>query len=535
MQTPALNDALRADCGNARAINEENLMRILAENADTVFGREHRFAEIRDASDYRARVPLQKYADLEPYILRMREGDARQLTAYRVLAFAQTSGTESEPKFIPATDRAQAVYGNGFEQYQDTVVRETGGMRLYINTFRSDPDKPMEPLLLYSEIYYRHLYDTGRMDMEQYAGGLPLMFCAQPGESAFGKAWVALLEENITVIESIFLYDQLYFFNYLETNWDKLLRSIRRREIPEDVALAEPIREKLLSLPADEARLRRVEAAAAQGFDGIARRLWPRLRLITGVSNRGYASEDAALRRYVGDVPQFYFCYGASECYFGAPVRENAYDYVLLPRHAFFEFLPYGNGDGGGQTLLPHELETGALYEILFTSFAGLYRYRIGDVVRVTGYVGESPVMEYAFRKNLAINLAGEKMGTLQIEAAMQALRAAGWKIEMYCLGASIDRLPGRYLAAIALEQTEGMDADALSAALDRALQDANSDYRDLRKLGSLGQASVYLFDRDRYRDFLRANGLTGGHNKPKHIAPDGFSEEVFATWNSRE
>ena len=528
MRELAIDAELQENCRKAIQINAENLRQILSDNRDTEFGRAHGFAEIENVEQYRARVPLMRYEDFEPYILRMREGYPRQLTAYPVIAFAQTSGTESEPKFIPATLTAQMVYGNGFESYQDKVVLETGGKRLYINTFRSDPSRPMEPLLLYSEIYYRHLYNVGLMDMEQYVGGLPLMFCAEPGDAFFGKAWAALLDESITVIESIFLYDQLHFFNYLEKHWEKIITAIRNQELPSDVTLAAPIREKLLSLPVDAKRLQTVAAVCAQGFDGIAHRLWPRLRMISGVSNRGYSSEDAALRRYVGNVSQFYFCYGASECYFGAPVWENEYAYVLLPRHAFFEFIPYENDADDGKTLLPHELTVGKLYEIVFTSFAGLYRYRIGDVVRVLDYIGESPVMEYAFRRNLAINLAGEKMGTLQIESAVHELRNEGWDVEMYCLGASIDRLPGRYLAAIALKNASSSDVEALSAALDRTLQAANSDYRDLRSLGSLDQARAYIFDRDNYLSFLRKNGLVGGHNKPKHIAPEGFSEEVF-------
>lgn len=531
MNTNAVSEALLADCRRADAINRENLLRILADNADTAFGQEHGFQQIHSVEEFRAAVPLRSYVELEPYIMRMREGSARELTAYPLLSFALTSGTESEPKFIPATVTAQTVYGNGFEDYQDSVVRASGGRRLYINTFRSDLSRPMEPLLLYSEIYYRHLCDMGLMDMAEYVGGAELMFFRKPGTPLFGKAWAALLEENITVIESIFLYDQLQFFNYLENNWRVIVKAIRSREFPEGLDLAEPIREALLALPVDEDRLRRVEVCCEAGFADIAHRLWPRLRLISGVSNRAYAAEDAALRRYVGDVPQFYFCYGSSECYFGVPVCENEYDYLLHPRHAFFEFIPFGKEE----VLLPRELRVGDLYEIVFTSFAGLYRYRIGDVLRVKGFVGESPVLEYAFRKNLAINMAGEKMGTTQIEAAVQRLGPVGGGIEMYCLGASIERMPGRYLAVLAVDAPETVDEERLSREMDEALQASNSDYRDLRALGSVEQAKAFVLDRDSYRAFLRDNHLVGGHNKPKHIAPDGLEEKRIVVWKNRK
>ena len=41
-----------------------------------------------------------------------------------------------------------------------------------------------------------------------------------------------------------------------------------------------------------------------------------------------------------------------------------------------------------GGTLLPHEATIGRDYELVITNLGGLYRYRIGDVVRVAGFHG---------------------------------------------------------------------------------------------------------------------------------------------------
>lgn len=64
-------------------------------------------------------------------------------------------------------------------------------------------------------------------------------------------------------------------------------------------------------------------------------------------------------------------------------------------------------------------MRIGALYEPVLTTFSGLYRYRTGDVVRVTGFLGESPIVEFVLRRNLFLNVAGEKMSVFQAERAV--------------------------------------------------------------------------------------------------------------------
>ena len=90
-----------------------------------------------------------------------------------------------------------------------------------------------------------------------------------------------------------------------------------------------------------EERLATVEKECRKGFDNIAGRLWKNLCQASGVGNRAYHTETAALDRYLGSISRYYLCYCASECYLGAPLYENEFGYVLIPQNAFFEFLPY--------------------------------------------------------------------------------------------------------------------------------------------------------------------------------------------------
>ena len=95
---------LRGGHPRPREVQEALLRRILAYQADTAFGRDHRFRDIRTVADFRRQLPVAGYEYFEPYIARVRRGEINALLAdRRVHMFALTSGTTAARKFIPVT------------------------------------------------------------------------------------------------------------------------------------------------------------------------------------------------------------------------------------------------------------------------------------------------------------------------------------------------------------------------------------------------------------------------------------------------
>ena len=520
-----LDDFILTECRNAKEIERQVLEKILSENRDTEYGEKYGFADIGTADEYRKRLPLTEYADYEKSVDRMIAGEKNVLTAYDVVGYCRSSGTSSTGrKNIPITQVQLEQYGNSADAYVDRLLKEQGGKRLQIATFRTTPESE-ELSLLYTEVYYRNKTRAGRMDMEEYVGGREFVFNREKGDWLFIKAYAALLEEDIVLIEGIYLYELLHFFTYMEENIDRLLASIRERSFPEDIEIPENVRKVLLSLPVSEKRIRKIEKECTGDFEGIAKRLWPKLKLVAGISSQEYFAENAMLRRYTEEIPEYYYIYCASECYVGNPVALDDFRYVMVPDKAFFEFLPYDEEDRIKDTCLPHELKQGALYEVVVTNFGGLYRYRMGDLVRILDYIGESPVLEFAGRRNLSLNIAGEKVNLSQIEYAMLRLSMKGIDVSMYCFASYVKKVPGYYLAAIALNDpaANGHTEQEVAEWLDEALMQYNPDYEDLRRLKEIAPLRVRLFDAEEYMAFMKENGLSGGHHKPKHIAPNGF------------
>lgn len=83
------------------------LSRILAANAQTLFGREHGFSSIRTVQDFQAAVPIHTHEDVDGPIQRMAAGEPNVLTRAPVDFIQLTSGsTTGRRKPVPST----AVY-----------------------------------------------------------------------------------------------------------------------------------------------------------------------------------------------------------------------------------------------------------------------------------------------------------------------------------------------------------------------------------------------------------------------------------------
>src|SRR5262249_26812618 len=106
-----LNQTKRAD-----EVQRDRLLELVRRNADSRFGHDHRFDEVRTTSDFRRRVPVRSYDGLEPYIARVRAGDTRALFGLgtSVRMFAMTSGTTAQPKTIPVTSESLRNYRAGW-------------------------------------------------------------------------------------------------------------------------------------------------------------------------------------------------------------------------------------------------------------------------------------------------------------------------------------------------------------------------------------------------------------------------------------
>ena len=104
---------------NPRKSSENTLRSILTYAKDTVYGKEHDFAYILEAQDdnelykrYQEKVQVNDYENLRPYVERHKQGEKDILFPGKPILYATTSGTTSEPKWIPITQEyLNNIYG----------------------------------------------------------------------------------------------------------------------------------------------------------------------------------------------------------------------------------------------------------------------------------------------------------------------------------------------------------------------------------------------------------------------------------------
>ena len=102
----------------------------------------------------------------------------------------------------------------------------------------------------------------------------------------------------------------------------------------------------------------------------------------------------------------------ATEAFVSLPF--GAHHPVAIRSH-FFEFI-----DPAGKVhTIDHLYENGE-YEVVVTTGGGLWRYRLGDWVRVNGFVGKTPSLSFLGRKSNVSDQCGEKLSEEFVATAMQ-------------------------------------------------------------------------------------------------------------------
>jgi hypothetical protein len=114
--------------------------------------------------------------------------------------------------------------------------------------------------------------------------------------------------------------------------------------------------------------------------------------------------------------------YFASEVRGSVVLSDEGSSGVLSVTENLFEFAP-ANGaakPSGGELLLPHQLEQGGQYFIYVTTLAGLYRYEMNDLMEVTGFYGEAPILRFLHKGKGMVSFTGEKLSEAQVIAAVE-------------------------------------------------------------------------------------------------------------------
>lgn len=455
-------DAFERACAGARRAQGERLAAILAGARGTAFAAAHGLAGDEDLDAFRAKVPIRAHGELSPWLDRVAAGEAAVLTNTPVRSLLETSGTTGRPKWLPVTDAwarsvadAQKVWVLGLLRDDEAL---SGGKALSVVSPAEHARSP-GGLVVGS--------NTGRMFLAQpwwIRWRAPVPYAAYCVEDPAARAYCVLRHALGQPVRS-----------WTTANPSTLLLYCRRlrewwEELSADVAEGTLKRGPAAALdPKTRAAVAKGLRRGKLGAEPLPAKIWDlrRVNCWTGGSAPFFLSRlPAALG---ADVPVREVGVTASEGFFAIPADDDA-SVAWLAGH-LLEFV--------GEDDVPRaawEVEVGREYRLVVTTEAGLYRYDLGDVVRVTGWYGEAPRLVFVRKAGNVLNAMGEKVTEDQVvEAARRALGAA--------TGVSVSIGWGE--VPVLRVATEGIDADL--PGFDAALRALNVEYDGRRASGRMG------------------------------------------------
>ena len=467
---------------NSEEVQRCQLAWLIAKAQHTHWGEKYQYNAIASYEDFARKVPVGTYEDLAPWIMRQLDGERDVLWHGVVNRFAQSSGTSNgKSKYIPITpDALQLCHYKGAS---DVVA------------------------------HYLGLYPDSRMFSGKgfiLGGSFANEVTDLRADARVGDLSAHLIDKVNPLVNLVRVPSKEIA---LMEDWEKKLPALVDASIGENITNLSGVPSWFLAV---------LKAVIARAGATSIHEVWPNLEVFFhgGISFEPYRGQYASIT----DVSKMRYLetYNASEGFFAV---QNAIDsramLLLLDVGVFYEFMPLDQLDNPNPQLLPiWKVEQGNVYGLVISSCNGLWRYAIGDTVKVESV---NPVkITIAGRTKHFINAFGEELMVHNADAAISKVcEEMGCAILNYTAAPvyAADNSKGRHEWLIEFS-VKPRDIDAFAKRLDECLQQENSDYQAKRYKGIfLDSLTVVVAREHLFDDWLASTGKLGGQRKVPRLS----------------
>ncbi len=451
--------------------------KLVSQAAQTVFGRDHHFKDIRSYDDFKQAIPVRDYEDLTPYVNRVVEGEENILWAGKPLYFAKTSGTTSGTKYIPISKDSIHNHIDSARNALLNYVHETGKAKFLDNKLIFLSGSP--------EMTEKAGIKTGRLSgisthhVPSYlqANRLPSYEtnCIEDWETKLEKIIDETINQPMSLISGIPPWVQMYF-DKIQARTGKKIKDV----FPE--------------------------------FD---------LFVYGGVNFEPYRAKlFESIGRQIDSVELF----PASEGFFAYQDKQNNEGMLLLLNTGiFYEFIPAEEYFNENPTRLSIEqVEMGKNYALIINNNAGLWGYSIGDTVK---FVSLNPYrVIVSGRIKHFISAFGEHVIGEEVEKAMKYACERQPEVEIV-----------EFTVAPMVTPNEGLpyhewliefgvlprNMEQFNNDLDKKMMELNVYYDDLIVGSILRKLVITPLQKNAFIDYMRSQGKLGGQNKVPRLSND--------------
>ncbi len=511
---------------NPEKASARTLRKILNLAKNTAYGKEHHFGAIVKARKpeqlfrlYEKSVKASEYESFRPYVERHKHGEANVLIPGKPLMYATTSGTTSKPKWIPISQKyMKDVYDVMSHIWLDNFARVrpkflSGGLVVsvakVVEGYAEDGTifgsvSGVTAKKIPSIIRKRFVTPPEVYDISDYTARYYVMM-----RLAIAHSVSYIVAPNPSTLLELIHNAEEYFDDYIE--------DIEKGSISEKFDVSPEIRSVLagFTVPDPERAdfLRRVKEKC--GGKPQLKDWWPDMQLLSSwkCGNTAIAAEKVQQQLPAGCCYQE-LGYFASECRFGL-VLDEGIDSTLFPNYHYYEFIEESDLENPEPRFLRlHELEQGKRYCIYVTTFSGLYRYNMNDLVEVGGWNGKTPKIHMVQKVNGIVSITGEKLYEKQfIEAVHEAERQSGLKANFFIGFADPEEACYDFYYEFEKRKVRRSKAEAFTKIVDSQLMEMNIEYQSKRASHRLKEPKTFVLKRNSYDHFKRRSLLEGARD----------------------
>ncbi|EEF34864.1 probable indole-3-acetic acid-amido synthetase GH3.1 [Ricinus communis] len=517
---------------NADLVQEKVLAEILNRNKDVEYLKKFNLDGATDRETFKSKLPMVTYEDLQPEIQRIANGDRSAiLSAHPISEFLTSSGTSAgERKLMPTIkeelDRRQLLYSLLMPVMNLYVPGLDKGKGLYFLFVKSETRTPggllARPVL--TSYYKSDHFKTRPYDpYNVYTSPNESILCPDSFQSMYSQMLCGLLERHqVLRVGAVFASGLLRAISFLQLNWQELARDIMSGTLNKrvtDPSIRDCIAKVLKPSP-ELAEFIRVECSK-ENWEGIITRIWPNTKYLDVIVTGAMSQYIPTLDYYSGGLPLACTMYASSECYFGLNLnpmcKPSEVSYTIMPNMAYFEFLPHEPSCSGLTRDSPPKLVdlvdvvVGKEYEIVITTYAGLYRYRVGDILRVTGFHNSAPQFHFVRRKNVLLSIDSDKTDEAElqkaVENASQLLREFNTSVVEYTSYADTKTIPGHYVIywELLIKDSANSPSEKVLSQCCHAMEESlNSVYRQGRvECNSIGPLEIRVVKNGTFEELM--------------------------------
>jgi GH3 auxin-responsive promoter len=513
---PVLQNVLRSaeDCKDTQ--RELLLQHLIMPNETCEFGRNFGFSSIRSVSDYQHAVPVRDYECLRDPILRIANGERHVLTSEPTRRFFITGGSMAAPKYIPITPTFIRDKARAFRIFWDLVLEAYPGIvrngLIFHFPYTGDDQRSPGGLPCSSESFFWDAFWRGGAGKEERALPREILKISDSETRTYIIART-LLETDLTVLVTSHPSVLVALADAMQQHATRLIADVHSGGLAAGLSVNKEILTHMRSrFPGNPIRARELELIQNDGGALPAARVWPNLQLAVSWRSPVVSHYIDLLHPFLAGIPHRDYLTMASEGIMAIPLQDEISGGILPIHTHFFEFIPEESCDEPcPATLLAHELEPFGSYVVVLSTSAGMYRYRIDDVVRVRGFVGSTPFLEFLHRVGHISSLIGEKLTESQVADAVSEVAARmRLMIHGFTLSPAVRPFPHYMLSAEFESPYSKRQLNDFLLSFDRDLGLRNIGYQSKRSSRRLGSPELCVLRPGTYAQ-LRQQRIRAG------------------------